>query len=177
VLGGTAAFYGTRVPVQTLLDYLEAGDTIDDFLEGFPSDARASHCFPRRSEGPADRNCFVSVLPDECVDWRLRREPGSHEVKTARHMGWTTLKNGELLALASVQFDVFAQWIETCPFNRTLSLSLLPPLCSGREPTDLPISGTSYEASSRPSRRHCRARPNASANLSGFLDANDKIEV
>ena len=37
VMGGTAVFYGTRVPVQTLLDYIEAGDTIDDFLEGFPS--------------------------------------------------------------------------------------------------------------------------------------------
>lgn len=30
-------FTGTRVPVQTLIDYLEGGDSIDDFLEGFPS--------------------------------------------------------------------------------------------------------------------------------------------
>lgn len=34
-------FCGTRVPVQTLLDYLEAGDSIDQFLEGFPSVTRA----------------------------------------------------------------------------------------------------------------------------------------
>jgi uncharacterized protein (DUF433 family) len=40
VMGGTAVFAGTRVPVQSLLDYLEAGDTIDDFLEGFPSVTR-----------------------------------------------------------------------------------------------------------------------------------------
>ncbi|MFI5015821.1 MAG: DUF433 domain-containing protein [Hyphomicrobiales bacterium] len=40
VMGGTAVFQGTRVPVQTLLDYLEAGETIDDFLEGFPSVTR-----------------------------------------------------------------------------------------------------------------------------------------
>jgi uncharacterized protein (DUF433 family) len=40
VMGGTAVFRGTRVPVQTLLDYLEAGETIDDFLEGFPSVTR-----------------------------------------------------------------------------------------------------------------------------------------
>src|SRR6516162_7888093 len=40
VMGGTAVFYGTRVPVQTLLDFIEAGDTIDDFLEGFPSVTR-----------------------------------------------------------------------------------------------------------------------------------------
>ena len=37
VLGGTPVFAGTRVPVQTLLDYLEGGETIDDFLEGFPT--------------------------------------------------------------------------------------------------------------------------------------------
>jgi len=37
ILGGTPVFTGTRVPVQTLLDYLEAGESIDDFLEGFPS--------------------------------------------------------------------------------------------------------------------------------------------
>lgn len=37
VLGGTPVFAGTRVPVQTLLDYLEGGESIDDFLDGFPS--------------------------------------------------------------------------------------------------------------------------------------------
>jgi uncharacterized protein (DUF433 family) len=37
VMGGTPVFSGTRVPVQTLLDYLEAGDSIDDFLAGFSS--------------------------------------------------------------------------------------------------------------------------------------------
>jgi uncharacterized protein (DUF433 family) len=41
VMGGTPVFRGTRVPVQTLLDYLEAGDTIDEFLEGFPAVSRA----------------------------------------------------------------------------------------------------------------------------------------
>jgi uncharacterized protein (DUF433 family) len=40
VMGGTAVFYGTRVPVQTLLDYLEAGESIDDFLAGYPSVTR-----------------------------------------------------------------------------------------------------------------------------------------
>ena len=37
VMGGAAVFAGTRVPVQTLLDYIEVGESIDDFLEGFPS--------------------------------------------------------------------------------------------------------------------------------------------
>ena len=40
-MGGTAVFAGTRVPVQTLLDYLEGGETIDDFLDGFPTVKRA----------------------------------------------------------------------------------------------------------------------------------------
>lgn len=40
VMGGTPVFAGTRVPVQTMLDYLEAGETIDDFLEGFPTVTR-----------------------------------------------------------------------------------------------------------------------------------------
>ena len=40
VMGGTPVFAGTRVPVQTLLDYLEAGDSIDEFLAGFPSVTR-----------------------------------------------------------------------------------------------------------------------------------------
>lgn len=37
IMGGAPVFSGTRVPVQTLLDYLEAGETIDEFLVGFPS--------------------------------------------------------------------------------------------------------------------------------------------
>jgi len=40
ILGGTPCFRGTRVPVDSLIDYLEAGETIDDFLEGFPSVTR-----------------------------------------------------------------------------------------------------------------------------------------
>jgi uncharacterized protein (DUF433 family) len=41
VMGGAAVFAGTRVPVETLFDYLEAGDSIDEFLEGFPSVRRS----------------------------------------------------------------------------------------------------------------------------------------
>jgi uncharacterized protein (DUF433 family) len=37
MMSGTPVFAGTRVPVQTLLDYLKAGESIDDFLEGFPT--------------------------------------------------------------------------------------------------------------------------------------------
>lgn len=37
ILGGTPVFVGTRVPVQSLFDYLQAGDTLDEFLRQFPS--------------------------------------------------------------------------------------------------------------------------------------------
>ncbi|MSQ96762.1 MAG: DUF433 domain-containing protein [Gemmataceae bacterium] len=40
ILGGTPVFVGTRVPVRTLLDYLEAGDPLSEFLEDFPSVTR-----------------------------------------------------------------------------------------------------------------------------------------
>ncbi len=40
ILGGTPCFCGTRVPVDSLIDYLEAGDTLDEFLDNFPSVSR-----------------------------------------------------------------------------------------------------------------------------------------
>ena len=40
IMSGTPVFAGTRVPVQTLIDYLKAGDRIDDFLEQFPTVTR-----------------------------------------------------------------------------------------------------------------------------------------
>lgn len=40
ILGGVPVFRGTRVPVQTLVDYLEGGETLEEFLEGFPTVSR-----------------------------------------------------------------------------------------------------------------------------------------
>lgn len=40
ILGGTPVFHGTRVPIQNLIDYLEAGDNLDEFLQDFPSVSR-----------------------------------------------------------------------------------------------------------------------------------------
>lgn len=40
VMGGTPVFSDTRVPIQTLLDYFKAGESIDDFLDGFPTVTR-----------------------------------------------------------------------------------------------------------------------------------------
>jgi uncharacterized protein (DUF433 family) len=40
ILSGTPVFRGTRVPVRILIEHIEAGDTLDDFLEGFPTVSR-----------------------------------------------------------------------------------------------------------------------------------------
>ena len=40
ILGGTPVFRGTRVPIQALFDYLEAGETLEEFLQGFPTVSR-----------------------------------------------------------------------------------------------------------------------------------------
>jgi uncharacterized protein (DUF433 family) len=42
ILGGTPVFRGTRVPIQTLFDYLEGGETLENFLQGFPTVTRQS---------------------------------------------------------------------------------------------------------------------------------------
>ncbi len=40
IMSGAPCFAGTRVPIQNLIDYLEGGDSIEDFLDGFPSVSR-----------------------------------------------------------------------------------------------------------------------------------------
>jgi hypothetical protein len=62
----------------------------------------------------------LRVLLDECVDWRLARHIAGHDVKTARQMGWATIKNGELLALASQAFDVFVTVDRNLSFQQNL---------------------------------------------------------
>ena len=64
----------------------------------------------------------MKVLLDECIDWRLAHELTGHEVKTARQMGWATLKNGELLALVCQHFDVLVTVDQNLPFQQNLAL-------------------------------------------------------
>jgi hypothetical protein len=61
-LGGNPVFRGTRVPIQTLFDYLEGGGTLQDFLEGFPTVARAN----RPSLHSKKQNISCSNAP-ECA--------------------------------------------------------------------------------------------------------------
>ncbi|MFN0317802.1 MAG: DUF5615 family PIN-like protein [Burkholderiales bacterium] len=60
------------------------------------------------------------MLVDECVDWRLCRDIVGHEVKTAKQMGWSAIKNGELLALAQREFDVFVTVDRNLSFQQNL---------------------------------------------------------
>jgi hypothetical protein len=63
----------------------------------------------------------MRILLDECVDWRLARDIAGHEVKTARQMGWTAIKNGELLTRASEQFDGFITVDRNLSFQQNLN--------------------------------------------------------
>ncbi|HEY3643611.1 MAG TPA: DUF5615 family PIN-like protein [Xanthobacteraceae bacterium] len=62
----------------------------------------------------------MKVFLDECVDWRLARDIVGHDVKTARQMGWTTIKNGTLLTLASEHFDAFVTVDRNLSFQQNL---------------------------------------------------------
>ena len=63
----------------------------------------------------------MKVLLDECVDWRLSRDITGHEVKTARQMGWSAIGNGELLALAAKNFDVFVTVDQNLGFQQNIT--------------------------------------------------------
>ncbi|HEY3854890.1 MAG TPA: DUF433 domain-containing protein [Verrucomicrobiae bacterium] len=58
IMGGTPVFTGTRVPVQNLVDYLEGGESIDDFLLGFPT---------------VKREQVIAFVEDH--DWNLVKQP------------------------------------------------------------------------------------------------------
>ena len=68
----------------------------------------------------------MKVLLDECIDWRLCRDIVGHEVKTARQMGWTAVRNGELLALAAEHFDVFVTVDQNLAFQQPLDRLPIP---------------------------------------------------
>ena len=60
------------------------------------------------------------ILLDECIDRRLAREISGHEVKTAPEMDWAGLDNGELLARAEKEFDVFITVDRNLTFQQNL---------------------------------------------------------
>lgn len=64
----------------------------------------------------------MRVFLDECIDWRLSRDIVGHDVKTARQMGWTTVKNGELLTLVAGAFDIFVTVDRNLAFQQNIGI-------------------------------------------------------
>jgi hypothetical protein len=62
----------------------------------------------------------VRLLLDECIDRRLAKEFVGYEVKTVPQMGWAGIKNGQLLALAETEFDVFITVDRNLSFQQNL---------------------------------------------------------
>lgn len=63
----------------------------------------------------------MRVLLDECLPRRLKRELPGHDVRTAPEMGWAGKSNGELLALAARDFDVFLTTDRNLSFQQNVS--------------------------------------------------------
>lgn len=63
----------------------------------------------------------MKILLDECLDRRFARELLGYEVKTVPEMGWAGVKNGQLLTLAQLEFDVFITVDRNLSFQQNLS--------------------------------------------------------
>ncbi|BBD70880.1 hypothetical protein NIES4072_73580 [Nostoc commune NIES-4072] len=64
----------------------------------------------------------MNILIDECIDRRLARQLSGHIVKTVPQMGWAGIKDGELLRLAEIEFDVFITVDRNLPFQQNLAI-------------------------------------------------------
>lgn len=62
----------------------------------------------------------MKILPDECVDARLAASLNSVQVRTVADQGWVGISNGQLLALAAAEFDVFVTVDRSLPFQQHL---------------------------------------------------------
>jgi uncharacterized protein (DUF433 family) len=111
ILAGTPVFLGTRVPVDSLIDYLEGGDTLDEFLDNFPSVTREA----------------AVVLLDENLPRSLAHTQHlpSHDCRTVVQCGWAGKGNGELLALAESVFDVLMTLDRSVPYQQRIAGRLI----------------------------------------------------
>ena len=62
----------------------------------------------------------MKLLLDECIDQRLAKDLGGHDVRTVPQMGWAGIKNGALLTLAEREFDVFITVDRNLSFQQNL---------------------------------------------------------
>ncbi len=63
----------------------------------------------------------MKILLDECIDRRITRELPGLDIRTVPQMGWAGIKNGELMSVAAVQFDVFITVDRNLSFQQNLS--------------------------------------------------------
>jgi hypothetical protein len=124
VHSGAPVFVGTRVPVQTFVEYLEGGVYAGRLPGPLPErPARAGHRFPAagraRTAGPGG---VRRVLFDEDVPRPLRRDlPPGFEIRTVVEAGWAGVKNGELLRRAEENFDPFLTADRNLAFQQNLA--------------------------------------------------------
>jgi hypothetical protein len=71
----------------------------------------------------------VRILLDECVPLPLRKLLSAHDCKSAQEMGWNSIKNGELLALAEAQFDLFITRLRRTMARRAQITEFTSPFC------------------------------------------------
>jgi hypothetical protein len=96
-------------PFQALLDYLEGGQTLDEFLGDFPTVSREMAITPLDlAKFVAGRPVGMKVLLDECVPRKLKDALPDYECQTVPEAGLAGQKNGRLLSLAEdAGFEVF----------------------------------------------------------------------
>lgn len=87
IMSGTPCFRGTRVPFQTLLDYLETGDTLDDFLEQFPTVTRDMAVTALEK---AKESLLASVLTQKFAHKIWQQTTRSHPLSWSRRKAWAT---------------------------------------------------------------------------------------
>jgi hypothetical protein len=83
IMHGAPVFRGTRVPVQTMFEYLEGGETLEEFFNRFSTVSREFAVRVGGSEAPPACERLMRLLIDECIDERLRHFFPGHGRQTA----------------------------------------------------------------------------------------------
>lgn len=124
ILGGTPVFYGTRVPIKNLFDYLESGDSIEIFLDDFDGVTKSQvikvlEMSQKLIKPP--QTFSMKILLDECVTKRLKKQLSSFEVFTVRELGLGGIKNGKLMTYCLENgFDILLTIDKNLMFQQNL---------------------------------------------------------
>jgi len=93
ILGATPVFRGMCVPFQLLVDSLERGHTLEEFLAGYPTVSRElAIAALEEAQQLLSAKARMRVLLDECVDEQLRHHLPGHDCQTARYAGFAGLR-------------------------------------------------------------------------------------